>query len=193
MAITIDGVIYRNLQEQVGKNAEDIASLQDTQKKIISGDQQLTKTTVAGALDVEGKFTAGGDAEVDGKLSLNSIDNLILKTGSLKRYVHEIIASYRGPAAFPCVLTLSYKMYSDDPTAFTEYSAKMLPDSDSPTSANGYYYWGRSYGLYGFSYDSVNNSLLLYVYCIADNTVGTVEVTSGGTWTISDTVIDLCS
>lgn len=193
MAITIDGVTYRNLQEQVGKNVEDIASLQDTQKKIISGDQQLTKTTVAGALDVEGKFTAGGDAEVDGKLSLNSIDNLILKTGSLKRYVHGIIASYLGPTAFPCVLILSYKMYSDDPTAFTEYSAKMLPDSDSPAPASGTYYLGSEYEIYGVSYDSVNNGPLLYAYSVTDRTVTEVRIPSGGTWTISDTVIDLCS
>lgn len=106
MAITIDGVTYRNLQEQVGKNAEDIASLQDTQKKIISGHTPLEKATVKGPADIEGKLTAGGDAEIDGTLSLNSPDSLTFKTGSLiiqtikKRYLHTVvITKYGGDAS----------------------------------------------------------------------------------------------
>lgn len=142
MAITIDGVTYRNLQEQVGKNAEDIASLQDTQKKIISGEASLEKATVKGPADIEGKLTAGGDAEIDGTLSLNSPDNLTFKTGSLPSggpdhlYRHMLIVSVSSSGASFGKKVVSFDVFSKTRRDKCQYMSDVF---DLMQDANIYY------------------------------------------------------
>lgn len=59
--------------------------------------------TVSGALDVEGKATFGGDAEVKGTLQINSASDLVIKDGTtfaeadydaLKNYVNILYSNY---------------------------------------------------------------------------------------------------
>lgn len=139
MAITIDGVTYRNLQEQVGKNAEDIASLQDTQKKIISGDTPLEKATVKGPADIEGKLTAGGDAEIDGTLSLNSPDSLTFKTGSLPSggpdhlYRHALIVSVSSSGASFGKKVVSFDIFSKTKKDKCKYISDICDLADANT------------------------------------------------------------
>lgn len=112
MAITIDGVTYRNLQEQVGKNAQDIYELQGKVTKdeanishaqtdisgingllnnVVAGNAPLDKVHVLGESNLEGPVTAGGPMEVDGDFTLNDPSNLKFKTGSLRLYRHSIL------------------------------------------------------------------------------------------------------
>lgn len=119
MAITIDGVTYRNLQEQVGKNAQDIYELQGKVTKdeanishaqtdisgingllnnVVAGIAPLNKVHVIGESNLEGPVTAGGPMEVDGDFTLNDPSNLKFKTGSLpasRLYRHSIMMSLR--------------------------------------------------------------------------------------------------
>lgn len=80
MAITIDGVTYRNLQEQVGKNAEDIYDLRkNSARAIVKGETPLEKVHVTGESNLEGPVTAGGPMEVDGPLTVNSLNDIKFK------------------------------------------------------------------------------------------------------------------
>lgn len=201
MAITIDGVTYRNLQEQVGKNAEDISALQDTQKKIISGDQPLTKQTVSGTLDVEGKLTAGGDAEVDGKLSLNSPESLNFKTGALatpivKRYIHVIrVSFYRvddttstGRACWiTFLLPSSISTPFENPDDIIDYDGTFLASGTTYVSNTPDYPKYVSY-----VQGDGRNDYVVHGTSTA-NTRSSFELTSLQASDVSDYVIDLCS
>lgn len=50
--------------------------------KAVTSAKLADNQSIAGTLDVEGKFTAGGDAEVDGTLQVNGRDSIALKDAS---------------------------------------------------------------------------------------------------------------
>lgn len=80
MAITIDGVTYRNLQEQVGKNTEDIYDLRkNSARAVVKGETPLEKVHVTGESNLEGSVTAGGSMEVDGPLTVNGPSDVKFK------------------------------------------------------------------------------------------------------------------
>lgn len=204
MAITIDGVTYRNLQEQVGKNAEDIASLQDTQKKIISGDVALGKATVKGTVDIEGKLTAGGDAEIDGTLSLNSPDNLTFKTGVVKRYQHNISVEYQTTSPAPITMTLSFSFLSSDPTKIQDTSgtyneaqlcwkiSELFGEGAIIPASGTYYLNGSNYifGIIGVSENAEINSFMVRVFQPTDRTIVNLSLPAKHS-SVKDTVVDL--
>lgn len=102
MAITIDGVTYRNLQEQVGKNAEDIYDLRkNSARAIVKGETPLEKVHVTGESNLEGPVTAGGPMEVDGPLTVNSPNDIGFKEddSSLKQKLDEKLGSEGGALA----------------------------------------------------------------------------------------------
>lgn len=109
----IDGKVYRNLPDQVDKNTEDLAALNNTvgtakelKAQVNSNTEKIAdlgtslatgNITASGTVEAEGKITAGADLEVDGVLQVNSPANITFKEDStsledkLKLYQHNLV------------------------------------------------------------------------------------------------------
>lgn len=197
--IKIGDVEYRNIQEQVAKNASDIADLDskiDETKEEITGGSPYTIDMIyqqnVGQDNSIALLQSGKQDKLTAGSGIDITDNVISSTasGGTQLYLHKFTWS-GGPGNFAYVVGSYVSCVSTPATNYRTLDSVVFGGTGGKTMRTGYATGGSLYGSFMFTNDSSNDLAMIHFSTGGTATAATIasQGAIAGSW--SETVTEL--